>query len=151
MNLTGAIIPYKGIEGIDLYQSISVVRQYLSAHGLKFREEVWGSSSETVPNPWTVLVLDDVMSLFFASNDKLFKIVLWKGYQGMLPNGIYPGIPLDEARTIDPLLSYDDWNEDYESPEGYWLEDDIDSKDVMSISIFIPELHDEASFDDCNW
>ena len=58
---------------------------------------------------------------------------------------------IDEAQNIDPELTYDDWNEDYESPLGYWLEDDIDTGEVSSISIFIPELLDEDNFDYCNW
>ena len=151
MILTGAIIPFKGIDGIELYQSVREVRKYLSASGIQFREEIWGSSAETVPNPWTVFILDGVMSLFFASNGKLFKIVLWKAYQGNLPNGIRPGMRIEEAQMIDPELRYDDWNEDYQSPQGYWLEDDIDSGEIISISIFIPELLDEENFDRCIW
>ena len=151
MILNGAILPYKGIDGINLYQPIDAVRKLLSDAGLKYREEIWGSSSETIPNPWTVLILDDIISLFFACNGKLFKIVLWKEYQGSLPNGIRPRMAIDEAQNIDPELTYDDWNEDYESPLGYWLEDDIDTGEISSISIFIPELQDEDNFDYCNW
>ena len=151
MEMNSEIVPYKGIEGIDLYLPIDVVRQSLSNEGLRFREEVWGGNSETIPNPWTILIVDDVVSLFFASNSKLFKIVLWKNYQGSLPNGIHPRMAMTEAQCLDPALVYDDWNEDYESPLGYWLEDDPDTEEVSSISIFIREILDEDNFDYCNW
>ena len=151
MYLTDAIIPFKGTESFALYQSLSVVRSFLSDAGIQYREEVWSSESETIPNPWTVLIIDDVISLFFAKNKKLFKVVFWKDYQGCLPNGIHTRMPLKEAQRIDPDLVFDDWNEDYESPLGYWLEDDIDTGVVDSISIFIQEVLDEDHFDYCEW
>ena len=88
MYLTENIIPYIGTESFALYESIGNIKNVLSDAGVKYRQEVWGSSHETIPNPWTVLIVDDVISLFFAKNGKLFKIVLWKDYQGILPNGI---------------------------------------------------------------
>lgn len=54
---------------------------------------------------------------------------------------------LDEALAIDPDLEYDDWEEDYQSPHGYWLEDDLDNGTVMSITIFIKEALDEELFE----
>lgn len=151
MYLTERIVPYKGTESIALYQSIGVIKEILTEAGVRFRQEVWSSSHETIPNPWTLLIVDNVMSLFFAKNGKLFKIVLWKDYQGSLPNGIHTRMPLVEAQQIDPDLTFDDWNEDFESPLGYWLEDDIDTGEIDSISIFIKEVLDEDSFDYCEW
>ncbi len=146
-----AIIPYVGTESIKLYQTIDTVKSFLQSAGISFREELWSAESETVPNPWTVLIVDGFISLFFAKNNKLFKMVFWEGYQGSLPNGISLGIPIEKAVVLDPSLSFDDWNEVYQSNNGYWLEDNIDTKTVMSISIFIEELLDDDSFDYCNW
>lgn len=146
-----SIIPYEGIESIKLYQKIDEVKAILHSDGIPFREEIWSAESETVPNPWTVLIVDNFISLFFAKNDKLFKMVFWEGYQGVLPNGVALGISIEEAGKLDPSLSFDDWNEVYQSENGYWLEDDIDTKKVMSVSIFIKELLDEDNFDYCNW
>lgn len=145
------IIPYVGIDSIKLYQKITEVKSVLHSSGIPYREEVWSAESETKPNPWTVLVIDNIMSLFFAKNGKLFKMVFWEGYQGSLPNGIFLGESIDEAKSLDSSLSFDDWNEIYQSDNGYWIEDDIDTKTVMSVSIFIKELLDEDSFDYCNW
>ncbi|MBQ8129756.1 MAG: hypothetical protein IJ175_05855 [Clostridia bacterium] len=151
MCLTESIIPYIGIESIALYQDIIVVKQVLSNAGIRYRQEVWSSSHETVPNPWTVLIVDNILSLFFAKNNKLFKMVFWKDYQGSLPNGIHTRMQLKDARIIDPSLAFDDWNEDFESPFGYWLEDDLETGEIDSISIFIREVLDEERFDDCEW
>ena len=145
------ITPYVGIDSIKLYQKIAEVKSVLQFSGILFREEIWSAKSETIPNPWTVLVIDNVMSLFFAKNGKLFKMVFWEGYQGSLPNGISLGMPIDEAKSLDPSLSFDDWNEIYQSENGYWIEDSIETKTVMSISIFIKELLDDDNFDYCTW
>ncbi len=150
MELTDKIIPYKGTESIALYTTLEDVRAMLKAEGYAFRQEVWKATSDD-SNPFTVIIIDDVMSLFFAKNMKLFKIILWKNYQGCLPNGICPRMPLVKAQAIDPGLSFDDWEEIYLSPTGYWLEDDIDTGEVMSISVFIKEIEDDDLFDSCTW
>lgn len=145
------ITPYRGIESISLYQSLENVKAVLQRSGVSFREELWTSEYETTQNPWTVLIVDDVMSLFFARNMKLFKIVFWEGYRGALPNDIKTGIEMDEARKIDPTLVYDDWEEDYQSQLGFWIEDNPETGRVLSISIFIKEILDDDIFDLCEW
>ena len=75
-----AIIPYVGIDSIKLYQKITEVKSVLQSSGIPYREEVWSAESETMPNPWTVLVIDNIMSLFFAKNGKLFKMNFWEGW-----------------------------------------------------------------------
>lgn len=150
MKLTDRIIPYEGTESIALYATLEDVRNMLKSEGYTFRQEVWKATSDD-PNPFTVIIIDDVISLFFAKNMKLFKIILWENYQGCLPNGIRPRMPLVEAQTIDPELSFDDWNEIYLSPTGYWLEDNLKTKEVMSISVFIKEIDDDTLFDSCSW
>ena len=150
MRLTDRIIPYEGTESIALYTTLEDVRTMLKGEGYTFRQELWKATTDD-PNPFTVIIIDGVMSLFFAKNMKLFKIILWENYQGCLPNGIRPRMPLVEAQTIDPALSFDDWNEVYLSSSGYWLEDNLDTKEVMSISVFIKELDDDDLFDSCTW
>ncbi len=136
---------------LSCIKKIAEVKSVLQFSGILFREEIWSAESETIPNPWTVLVINNVMSLFFAKNGKLFKIVFWEGYQGSLPNGISLGIPIDEAKSLYSSISFDDWNEIYQSENGYWIEDNIDTKTVLSVSIFIKELLDDDNFDYCNW
>jgi hypothetical protein len=107
------IIPYEGTDSIKLYQKIEEVKVVLQSAGISYREEIWSAEGETVPNPWTVLVIDNIMSLFFAKNEKLFKMVFWEGYRGVLPNGISMESSMEEAISLDSSLSFDDWNEVY--------------------------------------
>ena len=151
MLLSEAIIPYAGTQGIRLYQTRPEVKAVLREAGIRYHEEYWANKDETVPNPWHVLIADDVMSLFFARNGKLFKIVFWMGWEGCLPNGIHTGLPLEEARRLDPQLWFDDWNEVWQSPAGYWLEDDLTTREVMSITVYIREVLDDDLFDACEW
>ena len=72
-------------------------------------------------------------------------------YEGELPNGIRVGMNIDDAIKIDNQLSFDDWEEEWISPNGYWIEDSIDNNTVLNISVFIPELLDDELFDKYNW
>lgn len=148
---TDSAVPFVGTQTFPLYLSLTDAKAILSNSGVPYQEEIWSSESETTPNPWTVLTIGEYLSLFFAKNEKMFKIVLWKNYSGSLPNGIQTGMNIKQAQSIDASLVFDDWNEDYESSAGYWLEDDVESGEIISISIFIKELLDEDLFDACNW
>ena len=145
------IIPFYGTDSIQLYQNIDIVRSTLDKLQAGYTIELWESASETIPNPWKVIVIEGVLSLFFAKNDKLFKIVVWDNYAGTLPNGISTGMNISDAQRLDPTLAYNDWNEDYESAEGYWVEDDVETNNIISISIFIKEVLEEDTFDYCKW
>ena len=151
MFYTEPLIPFEGTESFKLYQNIETVKKVLDANKVSYSIELWDSTYETVPNPWKVIVIDNVISLFFAKNDKLFKIIAWPNYEGALPNGITTGMAMEEAKSLDDTLEYDDWNEVYLSKAEYWLEDDLDTKTVLSISIYIPELLDDDTFDYCEW
>lgn len=144
------IVPFQGYGEFLLYQSINDAKSIIKKHGMKYTSEVWKNSECTNPVPWTMIRINHCIHLFFAKN-KLFKIYLTSGCNAKLPNGISIGMKLDDALAIDPDLEYDDWEEDYQSPQGYWLEDDLDSGTVMSISIFIKEALDEDLFEQYNW
>lgn len=146
-----AIIPYEGLESIHFYQSLKEVEGLLTKAKISFSKEIWKGEYETNPNPWTVISVPNILSLFFARNNKLFKITCWSDYSGALPNGIHAGMAISTALRTDPSLQFDDWNEDYESSSGYWLEDDVETKKVLSISVFIKEALDEEAFDNCAW
>ena len=88
---------------------------------------------------------------FFFAKDKLFKMYVEHSYEGELPNGIRVGMNMDDAIKIDKQLSFDDWEEEWISPNGYWIEDSIDNNTVLNISVFIPELLDDELFDKYNW
>lgn len=145
------IVPFEGTETFKLYQQINDVKTTLAALNISYKEEIWQSDSETIKNPWNVIIVDETISFFFASNGKLFKIVFWNNYKGKLFEKISTGMQVKDAKSIDKTLEYSDWNEDYESQLGYWLEDDIETGKIISITVFIKEILDEENFDRCEW
>ena len=53
-----------------------------------------------------------------------------------MPNGLKIGMPIEEASKIDTELKFDDWEEDWQSPLGYWIQDEATSK-IVTITIFV--------------
>ncbi len=144
------IVPYVGTNRFPLYAFYDQVSRMLSDMGIDYTEEIWGSDAETVPHPWKVMEIPNVLSLFFAKNDKLFKVVFWKNYAGNMANGIGVGMSMEQAFSVDKTLSYNDWDEIYESEKGYWLEENPLDKTVFSITVFIKEI-DDGAFDEALW
>lgn len=122
----------------------------LKSEKINYTVEVWPNKGCTPEVAWKIVHIENSLNLFFAK-DKLFKIYIDGTFNGTLPNGIKIGMTMSEAQCIDSSLLYDDWNEDWSSENGYWLEDDIDSNTVMSITIFIRELLDDDVFDRYEW
>lgn len=69
------IVAYVSIDSIQLYQPLDVIKATLNGQNIVYSIEVWQAEHETIPNSWTVLVIRDTLSLFFAKNRKLFKMV----------------------------------------------------------------------------
>ena len=150
MNMKDIMIPFTGYGDFALYQSLSEAKSIIKANGLKYKTEVWSNGELTNPVPWTIIRIEEQINLFFANN-KLFKIYIENGCPASLPNGICLGMSMETALTIDPQLEWDDWKEDFQSPSGYWLEDELDNHTVISISIFIKEALDEEQFEKYQW
>ncbi len=149
--LNNNIKPFKGLDQISLYDSLNNVKSFLEENNISYNLEIWQAEEETIPNPWTVLFIEDCINLYFASNDKLFKIYCTKGFKGSLPNGISLNTSLKEAKEIDKSLKYNDDGEDYESLSGYWIEDDLDTGKLLSITVYIKEILDDELFDSLKW
>ena len=151
MNLfTSNIIPYIGTDIFKLYSKYAAIKAILDNENIVYTEEKWQVEGETISNPWKVIIIPETISFFFASNNKLFKIVFWHNYTGKLSNNIGIGSTMNTVSSIDPTIHYNDWDEIYESSNGYWIEDDIETKNVLSITVFIKEI-DNNNFDECNW
>lgn len=71
--------------------------------------------------------------------------------RGELPNGIKVGMNMDEVKQIDDTLQYNDDDEDYISKMGYWIEDDLDTKKVTAITVYVREAEDSESFFKYEW
>lgn len=142
--------PFVGLDNYKLLQSVQQIKEQLSVDKETFEEELWPNSELTNPVPWIVIKTSTGVSFFFA-NDKLFKIYVEDNNDFGLDNGISIGLPMEKAQEIDSSLTFDDWNEDWSSEQGYWLEDELDHNTVMSITIFIKEALDEDTFDKYEW
>lgn len=151
MHFDEQLVPFIGTDSFKLYSNLESAKSFLTNNHIPFSMEEWDSDYETVPNPWKVIVIDNTLNLFYAKNDKLFKIVALDHYAGTLTNGVSIGMIIDDAKKLDPTLSFDEWNEVWSSELGYWLEDDIDTKKIFSICVYIRELLKEDTFDYCEW
>lgn len=150
MNMKDVLIPFVGYGEFKLYQTLLDAKTIIKANDLKYTTEVWSNSDLTNPMPWTIIRIEKQINLYFA-NGKLFKIHVENSCPASLPNGICLGMSMKTAMTVDPRLEWDDWEEDFQSPMGYWLEDELNNGTVMSISIFIKEALDEELFEKYNW
>ncbi|MCC8042191.1 MAG: hypothetical protein LIO69_01465 [Oscillospiraceae bacterium] len=150
MNKSILIKPFEGVGDFTLKSSYKNTLAALKSEKINYTVEVWPNKGCTPEVAWKIVHIENSLNLFFAK-DKLFKIYIDGTFNGTLPNGIKIGMTMSEAQCIDSSLLYDDWNEDWSSENGYWLEDDIDSNTVMSITIFIRELLDDDVFDRYEW
>lgn len=144
------IKPFIGVDNYKLLSSEQDIVELLKTENVSFEKEIWSNEECTVKVPWTILRANNSMSFFFAK-DKLFKIFMQNDFNGSLSNGITIGTNIEEAQQTDKSLHFDDWNEDWSSDEGYWLEDDLDTQNIISITIFIKELLDDDLFEKYEW
>lgn len=145
------IIPKIGLNSICLYDNIDKIINILKNYQVDYNIEIWKLENIEDTNPWKVINISNDILLFFAANDKLFKIHCKNNFSGSLSNGIMIGMPLEQAMNIDPSLYYEDDFEQYVSKDGYWIEDDIDTRRIISITIFIKEIDNDDLFDSCKW
>ena len=81
----------------------------------------------------------------------MFKIYFENDFSERLENGISLGMNIKDAKLLDDSIEYDDWEEIYTSDLGYWLEDDVESGEIISITIFIKELENDDVFFRYEW
>lgn len=144
------LVPFIGIGKIKLMSLLDDVKKILKDNNVNFTIEYQSNKGCNPEVPWIMLHIENSITLSFAKN-KLWEIYCEGSFSGELPNGIKIGMPLDEALKIDPSLKFDDWNEEFESSEGYWIEDNLDDNTVMSITIFIKEVLDDDIFFRYEW
>lgn len=150
MLLNGKIEPYVGVGDFKLYMTIEDAKAIIRKSKVKFSTELWSNKGCTSDLPWTIIRVENSIHMFFAKN-KLFKIYVENDFVGKLDNGICISMPMEKVLEIDSTLEFDDWEEDYQSKNGYWIEDNLDDKTVATISIFIPEILDDDVFDTYEW
>lgn len=145
-----SIVPYSGNSFLSFDMLYDDVKRFLKDNKIQYQVDVLPNKGCTPEVPWTIIRVQKIISIYFAYN-KMFKIEFDEGYTGKLKNGIYIGMPIEEALSIDPTLAYNEEEEDYGSEEGYWMEDNLKTEKVMSITIFIKELLDDDLFFTYEW
>ena len=147
IDLTTQIIPYEGTGIFKFSESYETIKSKLNELKIPYSEEIWDGTGYEIQ--WTVITVEESVRLFFAKN-KLFKIILQNNFKGSLPNSINLDTDIEEAQEIDETLMFNDWDEIFESDNGYWVEDNLDTKKLLSISIFIPAV-ERDDFYEYNW
>ena len=142
LDINAPIIPFVEMGNIKLYSTMKELTPMLNAskaHSVKLNEN------------WVRYDIDNVLMLFFhIGNQKLFKICTQSGYKGKLLNSICTETSEDALISLDPDIVYDDFEEVWESPKGYYIETDVETGKASWISIFINEVFDE-DFETANW
>ena len=144
------VIPYEGFDDITFEMSFKEVKELLREKHVQFNTENWPNKGCDPEVAWDIIRIGKNISIFFAKG-RMFKIYFENGFQGILANGISLGMNIKDAESLDPTIQYDDWEEVYASEQGYWLEDDVESGEVISITIFIKELLDDDVFFKYEW
>lgn len=144
------IIPFVGYGEYVFSMTLDEVRQKLNKEGIRFRQEHWDNKGCTPEVAWDIIRINNTMSMFFAKN-KMFKIYFESPDVWQLENGIEIKMTIDDAQKIDNSLKYNDDEEDYESSNGYWIEESLESGKIESITIFIKEVLDDEEFYSYNW
>lgn len=144
------IIPYNGFGDIDFSMSFDTVIKKLKENNVRYITEHWPNKGCSPEVAWDIIRIGNNISVFFAKN-KMFKVYFENDFSGKLENGIRIGMAIKDALTIDPNLEYDEWEEEYISKSGYWLEDDPETNNIISITVFIKELEDDDEFFSYEW
>lgn len=144
------VIPYKGFDDINFKMSFDEVKDYLRNNNIKFNTENWPNKGCDPEVAWDIIRVGKNISIYFAKN-RMFKIYFENDFSGTLENGISLGMNIKDAELLDSSILYDDWEEIYTSELGYWLEDDVESGEIISITIFIKELENEDLFFKYDW
>jgi len=144
------ITPYIGTDSIKFSMSFAEVRDYLKTQKTRFNIEHWPNKGCTPEVAWDIIHVGDFLSIFFAKG-KMFKMYFENSYTGALINGIRLGMSIDDAKTADSTIKYDDWEEEYVSENGYWFETDVETEAIISIAVFIKEVENDDIFYSYQW
>lgn len=139
------IIPFAGTDMISFNMSYNQVRNVLKESKIGYNVELRPNKGCTPEVPWKIIRTNNSVSVFFA-NDKMFKLNCGSSSAGILNNGIKVGMSIEEAIKIDPTLEYDEFEEYYESSNGYWLFVNSGSDIISDITVFIKAVLDDDVF-----
>jgi len=148
--MNNIIKPFIGIGDYTFDKDYNQIIQVLKDNNLPFTIEIWPNKGCSPEIAWTIIRIEKSFILFFALN-KLFKIYIENECDCILENGITLNMDINEALKIDSSLQYNEDEEDYESENGYWIEEKLDNNKVESITIFIKECLNDDIFYSYEW
>lgn len=140
------IKPYVGTDFYVLGSTLECAKKLLKEQGIAFVQTSDIRENNGIKTPWIYLVIDENVSLCFVKG-VLFEIVFENQFKGKLFNGAYIGMPMDELMALDSSIKYLDDDEYYSSDLGYWVEDDLDTNSVASITVFLKEVEMDDFFE----
>ena len=143
--LNERIIPFEGTESFKLGMKLEDVRAILKSNKIPFNQTLQSNKDTTDKVPWIFITIDDSITFCFAK-EVMYEIYFENNYTGKLPNGGYIGMDFEELRRIDSSIYYNDEEEDFGSKDGYWIVDDIETKKVSMLTIFLPEVETEEFY-----
>lgn len=141
------ITPYIGTDAFSLGSSFDAIKSKLKVQKIPFVQSIDIREFNNKKSYWTCLTIAESIILCFAE-DVLFEIVFENNYVGKLANGAYIGMPISELSLLDNTLVFLEEEEYYMSEFGYWIEDDLDTNTVSSITVFLKEIEEKDFFSD---
>lgn len=144
------IVPFVGYDEYNFSMTLKAVREKLKKKQIAFKQEHWDNKGSTPEVAWDIIRLDTGLSMFFAKN-RMFKMYFEGSGTWELENGISTGMLLTKAKEIDDSIKFNEDEEDFESKNGYWIEEDVKSGLIASIAIFIPACLDDDFFYSYKW
>lgn len=145
------LIPSEGIGRIKFGMKFDEVINILKEDGITYSTGIDPNKGCTPQKEWETIYVKDYMSFCFVEN-VLWQINAQKNYKGMLENGVRIGDTIQNAEKVDSELEYDDWNEVFTSPKGYWLYDTVESGNkIYMMTINILECMDDEVFYSYEW
>lgn len=145
------LIPGVGIGKIRFGMKFEEVIKILKEDRIVFSTGINPNKGCTPQKEWETIYVKDYMSFCFVEN-VLWQINAENNYKGKLENGIKIGDTIKDAEKIDSKLEYDDWNENFTSPLGYWLFDTVESgNQIYMITINMLECMNDDVFYKYEW
>ncbi len=144
--LMESIVPYEGTKTFKLGMKLEEVRTILKSNKIPFNQTEQSNQGTTSNVLWVFITVDASLTFCFAK-EVMYEIYFENQYTGTLPNGGCIGMDLEELMRVDSSLSYNEDEEDFESKKGYWVVDDVSTKKVTCITIFLPVVETESFYD----
>lgn len=139
MDIRADIIPYYGAAGFLLYSHY---------------EPIKNGTFVDLNEAFFKINIDGIVSLFYAKpNMKMFKIMVYQGYFGML-NGIKVlGKSIEELYKLFPSIYFDEDEEIYlpKPQQGFYFEPDAEILLVNAVTVNIKEMENDNTFFKYEW